>query len=119
MCSLAGLASVYRLALGFEMSNSEAISTYPIRSAELMLVFMRHCLEFGTEVERMPFSFARNTLVLSTCNMGGEFPVWLLGEGFLVGRACLRGLGSQINEAEELFIWRYSQVTLAMFLPFK
>ena len=89
MCSLAGLASVYRLALGFEVSNSEAISTYPIRPAELMLVFMRHCLKFGTEVERMPISFARNTLVLKlgTCNMGGEFHVWPLGEGFLVGRA--------------------------------
>ena len=31
---------------GFEVSNSEAISTYLIRPAELMLVF-----EFGTEVE--------------------------------------------------------------------
>jgi len=78
MRSLADPASVCRLALGHEMSSSEIDSTQLIHLADLSLVLMRHCFEFGTVIQRMPFGFAHNTLVLrfGICDVGSQSGVW-------------------------------------------
>jgi len=89
MRSLADPASVCRLALGLEMSSSETVSTQPIHLADLSLALMRHRFEFATKIQRMPFGFARDTLVLrfGICDVGsqsGVWPFWWWNKGFLV-----------------------------------